>query len=83
MTDLETHLTQLMFDVSEANGGATYESLSVALTVINNILNSEQKKGGMNIKYIQTSDNKYVEYFLTKDVWSVSDADWEKINLDE
>ena len=83
VTDLETHLTGLIFDVSEANNETSYESLSDALSVANNILLPEQKKGGMTIKYIQSSDNKYVQYFLTKNTWSVSEGDWQKMNLEE
>ena len=62
VTDLETHLTGLIFDVSEANNRTSYESLSDALSVANDILKPEQKNGGMTIKYVQTSDNKYVQY---------------------
>jgi hypothetical protein len=40
----------------------------------------------MSIKFVQSSDNnssQYVQYFLTKDEWSASEGDWEKINLEE
>ena len=36
MTDLETHLTELMFDVSAENGGAVYANLTEALAVVPN-----------------------------------------------
>ena len=62
VTDLETHLSGLIFDVSEANNGTSYESLSDALSVANDVLLPEQKKGGMSIKYVQSSDNKYVQF---------------------
>ena len=66
--------------MSEANSGTSYESLSDALTVINNILEPEQKKGGMTIKYIQTSDNKYVQYRLMANAWSTIVSDWQGVD---
>lgn len=67
------------FDVTVYNSGVTYASLSEAL----NAVPADYKKGGMSIKYVQSSDNKYVQYFLTKNTWSKSDGDWEKVNLEE
>ena len=80
MTDLETHLSGLIFDVSEANNGTSYESLSDALTVANDILKPEQKKGGMTIKYIQTFDNSYVQFRLMKNQWSATPSDWQGVD---
>jgi hypothetical protein len=37
----------------------------------------------MSVKFVQSSDNKYVQYFLTRDEWSVRNADWQKLNLKE
>ena len=74
-----------VFDISEynASGGtlATYADLSAALSGTN--VPEGVRKGGMSVKFVQTSDNKYVQYFLTKNVWSASEADWQKINLYE
>ena len=53
-----------IFDVSEYNASGTppvlakYESLSLALAAVPD----GKKKGGMTIRYVQTSDNKYVQY---------------------
>ena len=72
-------------DVSELNATenphtlAQYADLSAALAAIP----TDYQKGGMSIKFVQSSDNKYVQYFLTKNEWSASEADWEKINLEE
>ena len=73
----------MIFDVSEANSGQPFDTLSNALTYADSVLLDSQKKGGMTIKYVQSSDNKYVKYFLTKDEWSASEADWQKMNLEE
>ena len=74
-----------IFDISEYNASGTppvlakYSTLALALAAVP----QSKQKGGMTIRYVQTSDNKYVQYFLTKDEWSVSEADWEKMNLEE
>ena len=49
------------FDLSAYNSGATYADLSAALTALN-ALPAVYKKGGMSVKFVQTSDNKYVQY---------------------
>jgi hypothetical protein len=69
------------FDLSayNAQGGvlATYADLSAALTALN-ALPADFKKGGMSIKFVLSSDNKYVQYTLTKSSWSININDWEK-----
>ena len=75
-----------VFDLSKHNavGGvlATYADLSAALTALND-LDSQYKYGGMSFKFVQSSDNKYVEYFLAKDEWSANEGDWQQLNLEE
>jgi len=51
------------FDLSVYTGDS-YASLSAALTAMA-ALSTAYKKGGMSIKYIQSSDNKYVQYIYT------------------
>ena len=53
--DLETHLSQLVFDVSEANNGSTYTNLSEALSAVPENI----RKGGMTIKFIQLTPATY------------------------
>lgn len=73
------------FDISEYNKNgatlATYADLSAALSETN--VPESVRKGGMSVKFVQTSDNKYVQYFLTKNEWSTNEADWQKMNLEE
>jgi hypothetical protein len=56
------------FDLSayNAQGGvlATYADLSAALTALN-ALPADFKKGGMSIKFVLSSDNKYVQFRYT------------------
>lgn len=70
----------IKYPTSGIEGGNTY-TLTDALVVLNADLSTNRKKGGMSIKFIHTYDNKYVQYFLTKNQWSASEADWEKMNL--
>lgn len=49
------------FDISDKTG-QSYINLSAALTAADSILSTSKKKGGMSIKYVQSSDNKYVQY---------------------
>ena len=71
------------FDISayHATGGvlAKYADLTAALGTNGANIPDALRKGGMSIKFVQSSDNKYVQYFLTKDEWSASVGDWEKI----
>ena len=80
-----------VYDVSAKNPTAgpnsdgKWESLSALLSDanLNTLIPTSVRKGGMSIKYVQSSDNKYVQYFLTKDEWSLSEADWQNMNLEE
>lgn len=73
-----------VFDISEYHGGQTYLNLEAALDSNNGGgVPQPLQKGGMSVKFVRSSDNKYVQYFLTKDEWSASVDDWEKMNLEE
>lgn len=75
------------FDISEYNKNgstlATYADLAAALGTDGANVPSDVRKGGMSVKFVQSNDNKYVEYFLTKNTWSASEDDWQKLNLEE
>ena len=70
-----------VFDISayHATGGtlATYADLSSALDSNNGGgVPQSLQKGGMSVKYVQSSDNKYVQYRLMSDEWSINTDDW-------
>ena len=71
-----------VYDVSAHNNSAVFESLSTLLSSSNldTLIPASVRHGGMSIRFIQgsvpSSDNKYVQYFLTKDEWSASEDDW-------
>jgi len=75
------------FDLSayNAQGGvlATYADLSAALTALN-ALPADFKKGGMSMKFVLSSDNKYVQYLYHGTSTAVVDftnvANWEQYN---
>lgn len=65
-----------VFDISEYNSGATYADLAAALGTDGANVPSVVRKGGMSIKFIQSSDNKYVQYRLMATTWSNVVGDW-------
>jgi hypothetical protein len=75
-----------VFDISayRATGGtlAKYATLAAALDDGNNIPQS-LRKGGMSVKFVQSSDNKYVQYILVTNEWSTNIEDWQKVILSE
>ena len=70
------------FDISAhfASGGtlATYADLSAALTALNT-LSESYKRGGMSIKFVQSSDNKYVQHMLTTQSFTTKEQCWQKM----
>ena len=75
------------FDISayHATGGvlAKYADLTAALGTNGANIPEAIRKGGMSVKFVLSSDNKYVEYFLPKGEWSNNEYDWQKLNLEE
>ena len=64
-----------VFDLS-VHTGDSYATLQDALNTLN-ALPSDYKHGGMCIKYVD-NDNKYVQYRLVADEWSINVEDWYK-----
>ena len=67
------------YPTSGVEGGNTY-TLEGALTVLNANLSASKKKGGMSIKFIQSSDNKYVQHRLMSPTWSTVTANWQGVD---
>lgn len=70
--------TQVIYDVSANNDGATFPSLSALLSSENlsTLIPIAVRCGGMNIRFAQTSDNKYVQCRLMANEWSTDTDDW-------
>ena len=69
----DSNYTHSIFDISEYTG-ISYDTLSDALDAIP----QTKRKGGMAIRYVQTNDNKYVQYILTSDTFTTNDLEWKK-----
>jgi hypothetical protein len=72
--------SQVIFDVSEYNKvdnkPKTYTDLSEALTDVP----VSKCHGGMSIRYIQSFDNKYVQYRLMSDTFNTTPANWQGVD---
>lgn len=84
--ETDTKLTELVqhviYDVSANNDGTTFASLSALLSSENlsTIIPISVRNGGMSIRFIQSSDNKYVQYRLMATAWSTNTADWQGVD---
>ena len=69
-------------DVSELNATenphtiAQYVDLSAALAAVP----IDYQKGGMSIKFVQSNDNKYVQYRLMSDTFNTTPANWQGVD---
>lgn len=79
LSELET---KVIYDVSAHNDGAVFESLSALLSSSNldTLIPTLVRRGGMSIKFIQSSDNKYVQYRLMNNQWSTKVTDWQGVD---
>lgn len=71
-----------IYDVSAHNNGVVFESLSALLSSSNlsTLIPISVRHGGMSIRFIRTSDNKYVQYRLMSDTFNIIVANWERYN---
>ena len=67
------------FDLSAYNNGTTYADLSAALTALN-ALPAAYKKGGMSIKFVQSSDNKYVQARCMAQNFTTDVTQWQGVD---
>ena len=79
----------IIYDVSQFNGGIVFKSLSALLNSPNlsTLIPTSVQHGGMGIRFIQgsveSSDNKYMQYRLKNQSWSADIDDWQEINSAE
>ena len=76
------YISSDIYDVSAHNNGATFSSLSELLSAENlsTLIPSEIRCGGMSVRFIQSSDNKYVQYRLMTSEWSLTENDWQGVD---
>ena len=65
-----------VFDISEYHGGQTYLNLSAALGTNGSNVPENIRKGGMLVKFVQNSDNKYVQYRCIADEFTIDVTKW-------
>lgn len=77
------------YDVTLHNNGTTFDSLEALLSDanLNTLIPLAVRKGGMSIKFVQSSDNNYVQYIYVGTSTAVADFtntnNWQKMNLEE
>ena len=70
--------SQVIYDVSAHNNDASFASLSALLSAENlsTLIPTAVRCGGMTIRFVQNTDNKYVQYRLMTSEWSLNESDW-------
>ena len=71
----DSNYTHSIFDISEYTGNS-YLTLSDALDDVP----IQKHKGGMTIRYVQTNDNKYVQFRLMSDTFNTTPANWQGVD---
>lgn len=73
---------QVIYDVTTNNNGVTFDSLSALLSSENlsTLIPESVRSGGMSIRFVQTSDNKYVQYSLMSGVFNTSVDNWQGVD---
>lgn len=69
-----------VYDISARHNMTKYADLAAALGTNGANVPVGVRKGGMSIKFIQSSDNKYVQCRLMADAWSTDTNDWSYSN---
>lgn len=82
LTELGQLGQQVIYDVTANNGGTTFASLSALLSNENlsNLIPIDARCGGMSIRFVRTSDNKYVQYRLMSDTFNTNVANWQGVD---
>ena len=81
-SELTYNIASDIYDVTSNNNDATFSSLSELLSAENlsTLIPTAIRCGGMSIRFIQSSDNKYVQYRLMSNTWSTSVVDWRGVD---
>ena len=81
-SELTYNIASDIYDVSAHNDGVTFASLSELLSSENlsTLIPTALRCGGMSIRFIRSSDNKYVQYRLMSTSFSTIVANWQGID---
>ena len=81
-TEPTYYIASDIYDVSYHNSGATFSSLSELLNSENlsTLIPTAVRCGGMSIRFVQSSDNKYVQYRLMSDSFNTTPVNWQGVD---
>ena len=81
-TEPTYYIASDIYDVSYHNNGTFFESLQSLLSSDNlsTLIPSAVRCGGMSIRFIQSSDNKYVQYRLMSNEFTTDITQWQGID---
>lgn len=69
-----------VFDITVYNNNTKYADLTAALGTGGANIPEGLRKGGMSVKFVCSSDNKYVQYRLMAQTFSTTVADWQGVD---
>lgn len=69
-----------VFDITAYNNNTKYADLAAALGTNGANVPESLRKGGMSVKFVSNSDNKYVQYRLMATTWSTTVTDWQGVD---
>ena len=72
---------EIVWDVTARNSNATFASLSALLSDANlaTLIPTTIRRGGMQIRFVHSNDNNYVQYRLMATSFSTIESDWESV----
>lgn len=73
---------QIVYDVTANNDGATFDSLSALLSSANlsTLIPESVRCGGMSIRFVQTSDNKYIQARCMAQNFTTDVTQWQEVD---
>ena len=77
INDTTTVTPGVVYDISKATG-QSYETLSDALS--GNNVPLEVREGGMSVRFVQTSDNKYAQAICMAQNFTTDLTQWQSVN---
>ena len=79
VNDTTTVNTGVVYDISKTTS-QSYDTLSAALGTDGNNVPPEVREGGMTIRFVSNSDNKYVQYRLMAQTFSNDEDNWQGVD---
>lgn len=77
--DVKSQVNEV-FDITVYNSNTKYADLTAALGVDGANVPEGVRRGGMSIKFVQSSDNNYLQFRLMADSFSTNISDWQGVD---